>query len=71
MSLPARYYPDFADSQLELLEWALNQLSPEPRVAIARRMAGKGAATFEDCVEVAPYDWSFRYLLDAKSLTTG
>ncbi|GJP54319.1 hypothetical protein CLOM_g13421 [Closterium sp. NIES-68] len=65
------YCPDFTDSLPALLEWALNQLPPAPRVAIAKRMAQKRNPTIEQCVEVASYDWSFRYLLDPRSLTIG
>lgn len=63
------YAPDFASSEAGLLEWALNQLPPQQRIAIARKMVLKKSPTLAQCVEVASYDWSFRYLILPSSLT--
>eukprot|EP00897_Mesotaenium_endlicherianum_P004584 jgi/Mesen1/4153/ME000219S03282 len=59
------YGKDFASNHIGLLSWIVQQLPRPQQTAVADRLPTNPRTVASKCMTVVPYDWSFRYLLDA------
>ena len=64
-----RYGRDFAVDEATLIEWVARQLPAKEQIFLRDTLEKSLGKEEPGSVDVKPYDWSFRYLLDFNSLT--
>ena len=64
-----RYGRDFAVDEATLIEWVARQLPAKEQLFLRAHHEKPPKGTQMESIDVKPHDWSFRYLLDLKSLS--